>query len=239
MMARLCDALAYLHEQPGPWGCEGTIHCDVCPENVIVESAESVKLIDLGSACAPCGLGRVGAPAASLVAPRVKHLQDRAPERVRCLGLDGRSDVYAVGVMLYELVHGALPFPAGETQETVRHICAGDVLGGAAFVEPGIAELVADAMRVDPAERVPSARDFATRALAVADRLDGGRVAPLVMPDQDSDTLRPAAGSQLDREVHELLRTMRSEDARRAAVDTPWIDARPGSPRPRTIAPAS
>lgn len=217
VVAGVCDALAYLHELPGSEGGRGVVHCDVRPENVLVESAESVKLIDLGSASPPRDLARSDAPAAARAMPRVGRLQYRAPELVQHGAFDGRSDVYSVGMVLFEITRGL------------------EIAHGAQAVDPEVATLVADATRVDPAERVPTARDLAARAIAAATRLDGGRVAPLPSAadwDDEPDTLRPPAGTELDRRVHALLHAMRSSDALVAAgeFERGWRALRSGSP---------
>ncbi len=143
LLAQLCRALAYLHSR-------GVLHRDVKPSNVIVDPAcDHVTLLDFGLARA---LGRVdsgnvvGTPA--FVAPEV------------VLGgiADARTDLYAVGVTLYRLATGRLPF-RGKPIEVMRQQLdtAPPPIPVSVLAKP-VADLVARLMAKDPADRPMSAR---------------------------------------------------------------------------------
>jgi len=93
--AQVCRALEYVHAR-------GYIHYDVKPKNLLVRQDGLVKLMDFGlSALSERGLGRRvrGTPAYT------------APEIITVADVDARADLYSLGVTLYEIVAGTLPFP--------------------------------------------------------------------------------------------------------------------------------
>lgn len=106
-VSQLCDVVAYLHAQK-------FIHRDLCPRNVMVTSDDVVKLIDLGLAvpyspefCAPGN--RTGTP---------EYL---APEIVKRMATDHRVDLFALGVIAYELFTDELPWERSlSSEETFR-----------------------------------------------------------------------------------------------------------------------
>ncbi|MGA2652116.1 MAG: protein kinase [Terracidiphilus sp.] len=106
IIEELCSALAYAHRA-------NVIHRDVKPANVFVQPDGRVKLLDFGIA----RLGEKKSKELSLT--RAGHiigtLDYMAPERLRDKPLDGRSDLYAAGVVLYQLVCGQLPFSGEDT----------------------------------------------------------------------------------------------------------------------------
>jgi serine/threonine-protein kinase len=152
---RVAQALAYAHRQ-------GVVHRDVKPANVLVDwSIDSIKLADFGLARAAdsvqTGTGIVpGSPAYM------------APEQLAGAVPTPRSDLYALGVMLFQLLAGRLPHEGASMGELLRHVAeaAPPDLG---LVRPdlpaGVADLAARLMARNPAER-PADGDSAARELA-------------------------------------------------------------------------
>jgi eukaryotic-like serine/threonine-protein kinase len=98
ILEQVCNALGYAHRND-------VIHRDVKPANVIVQSDGNVKLLDFGIARqekAESRLTRTGSV--------IGTLQYMAPERLRNAAFDGRSDIFSVGVMMFQLLTGQLPF---------------------------------------------------------------------------------------------------------------------------------
>ena len=95
----ICRALEYIHTH-------GVVHRDLKPENIMVGPDDSIKLIDFGIA------GKEGAR--RLTFAKLSNLMGTpdyiSPEQVKGKRGDGRSDIYAVGVMLYEMLTGEVPF---------------------------------------------------------------------------------------------------------------------------------
>jgi tRNA A-37 threonylcarbamoyl transferase component Bud32 len=106
----MCSSLAEAHAQ-------GIVHRDLKPENVYLESRpgnpEFVKILDFGIAKVMRGDGSVDphAPQLTATGQTLGTLEYMSPEQLMGKPLDGRSDVYALGVVAYELITGRLPFP--------------------------------------------------------------------------------------------------------------------------------
>jgi serine/threonine-protein kinase len=94
----------------------GIVHRDMKPENVIIETRgeqDYVKVLDFGIAKMISGEREVQALTA--VGQTLGTLEFMSPEQLRGLKLDGRSDIYALGMMAYEMLTGALPFKNAKT----------------------------------------------------------------------------------------------------------------------------
>jgi len=101
-------ALAYAHSQ-------GITHCDIKPRNVLLARGDWPLLADFG-------MTRLGYAPRSLPvgSEAVETLSYRSPEQAQAIDSDNRSDIYALGVVLYELVTGRRPFEAGTPIEMVQ-----------------------------------------------------------------------------------------------------------------------
>ncbi len=159
---QMCAALEHAHAQ-------GIIHRDLKPENVLIAPDGSAKLMDFGlahSAVAP----RLTAEGTIVGTPFYL-----APEIVLGLDIDGRADLYALGVMLYELTAGRLPF-AGEDLVAVisQHLHAPVVAPSAhnAEIPPALDALIVRLLSKEPKDRPASAAEV----LQALDDLIGVRV---------------------------------------------------------------
>ena len=101
LLAPVCDALCAAHR-------EGVIHRDVKASNVFVEAGDppKVKLLDFGVAHA----AGPDDPSITVTGERIGSVHAMAPELIRGDAVDARADVYALGVLLYQLLTGELPF---------------------------------------------------------------------------------------------------------------------------------
>jgi actin-like ATPase involved in cell morphogenesis len=94
-IVQVLAGLAYVHEQ-------GVVHCDIKPANIFIQDDGPVKIMDFGVA-------RLAT--AAITAGNIVGTADyMSPEQVKGLGIDGRSDLFSVGCVLYELVAGRRPF---------------------------------------------------------------------------------------------------------------------------------
>ena len=160
LVARVCDAVQHAHDQ-------GVIHRDLKPANILVEESGEPKVLDFGVARATdadlltaAGLTRTGQ---LLGTPNYM-----SPEQVAAdpAAIDQRADVYALGVILFELVAHRLPYQLENRPlaEAARLILEQDSprLGSLDPELRGDVEtIVAKALEKDPARRYPSAADLA------------------------------------------------------------------------------
>jgi eukaryotic-like serine/threonine-protein kinase len=176
-------ALDHAHrlEHEGKW--LGIVHRDVSPHNCLVSRTGAVKLSDFGIA---------KATAASTHSGNVKgKIAYMSPEQATGLQLDGRSDLFAVGVMLYELLAGARPFSGHTEPEILAQVLTARPQP-VREVSPHVpADLAAVTMRLLAKERdkrYPSAAD-ALKALVACDcyPADG----PSLLAEEVRDLLSP------------------------------------------------
>jgi serine/threonine-protein kinase len=139
-----CDAADHLHES-------GWVHGDICPGNLLL--ADRPVLIDLGVARA---IGEAGAV-------RGTHAY-MAPEQVRGLAWTRATDVFALGIVLWELVAGKRLFHRGPPWLSMAAVVEAPA---PALPDPSLDAIVQCALAKDPAERIPSARALADHLRAV------------------------------------------------------------------------
>jgi oligopeptide transport system substrate-binding protein len=157
---QVCTALEHAHGQ-------GIVHRDLKPEHVIVDSEARVKLTDFGMA-RPVAT-RITSE--GVIAGTVFYL---APELALGQTFDGRADLYALGVMLYELTTGGLPFTADDPMAVIsQHLHAPVVPPRArqADMPPALDALIQRLLSKDPLDRPGSATEV-LQALDSPDILD-------------------------------------------------------------------
>jgi eukaryotic-like serine/threonine-protein kinase len=156
--ARVCEGLDYAHRKKDDSGNEmHIIHRDVSPQNVLVSYPGEVKLIDFGIAKAR---SRSSKTQAGVLKGKFGYM---SPEQVRGLPLDHRSDVFAVGTLLYEMTTGERLF-TGEsdfaTLEKVRNSLVPKPSKVDPRIPPALEAIIMTALRRDPDERYESAAEL-------------------------------------------------------------------------------
>ncbi|MCB9850210.1 MAG: protein kinase [Phycisphaerales bacterium] len=113
LFAIVCDAVNYAHQR-------GVIHRDLKPSNILVDEDGRPKVLDFGLARQHTGTGQCSVTMTDVVAGTLRYL---SPEQALGEGSDVRSDVYALGLILYELATGRFPYPVDvELPAALRHI---------------------------------------------------------------------------------------------------------------------
>ena len=152
IVEQVCRALAYAHTK-------GVIHRDVKPANIIVQRNGAIKLFDFGIARDEARSEATLTSTGTLVGTPPYM----APERFRGAPIDGRSDIFSVGVLLYQLVTGRLPFDA-EYPAVIEQILSFNPPAPSALLVDCPASLdaiVARALAKSPYDRYPSADEMA------------------------------------------------------------------------------
>ncbi|MBI2897625.1 MAG: protein kinase [Deltaproteobacteria bacterium] len=130
------------------------VHRDISPHNVLVSFEGEVKVTDFGIAKARTTIEDTDA---GVVKGKYAYM---SPEQARGERVDARSDIHAVGTVLYEILAGKAPFGGTGPYELLRRVRDGDrqpLLDAAPHVPPEIAQVVEKAMDVDPGRRHPNA----------------------------------------------------------------------------------
>jgi serine/threonine protein kinase len=149
----ICEALDYLHSQ-------GIVHRDLKPENVMVDADDEIKLFDFGIASLE-GARRL---TYSRIGPTLGTPDYISPEQVRGQRGDARSDVYALGAMLYEMVTGATPFNGPSPIAIMQDRLLNDPIPPRErnpAIPAALQEVVYHALERDPRKRYADTRSLA------------------------------------------------------------------------------
>src|SRR5450755_2474147 len=149
----ICHALEYIHTH-------GVVHRDLKPENIMVDPEDRVKLIDFGIA------GQEGSR--RLTFAKLSNLMGTpdyiSPEQVKGRRGDGRADIFALGVMLYEMVTGKTPFTGPNPFAIMNDRLLNNPVPPREIdpaITPQLQEIIYRAIERDPKNRYAHAREFA------------------------------------------------------------------------------
>lgn len=150
VFCQVLDGIDHAHEL-------GIVHRDIKPANMMLTEKGTLKVLDFGIA------RLLGSARMTRAGNIIGTLEYMAPEQVRGQETDGRSDLYALGMMLYEVLTGRLPFETEnefelmklQTEETPAHPCE---INSAIPAEVG--EAIMKAIQKDPEERFQTGGEF-------------------------------------------------------------------------------
>ncbi len=148
----ILQALKYIHSQ-------GVVHRDLKPENIMVCAADSIKLIDFGIA-AQSGARRLTFGKLSSIVGTPTYI---SPEQAKGKRGEARSDIYAAGVILYEMLTGREPFTGDNPLAVMNDRLFNDPIPPREAnpeISPELQEVIYRALERDPRNRYPNARGF-------------------------------------------------------------------------------
>ena len=150
MYEQVCSALDHAHRN-------NVIHRDIKPANIMILESGLVKVTDFGIA----KMMSMGMTQAGQILGTPNYM---SPEQVKGRGVDGRSDIFALGVILYELVTGEKPFSGQNITTVIYKIINENPIPPReldATIHPGLSYVISKALAKDPGERYQSCRDLA------------------------------------------------------------------------------
>jgi serine/threonine protein kinase len=171
VVAGAAAGLHHAHERRGPDGTPlGIVHRDVSPSNIMIGYDGAVKLLDFGIAKAT---SRSVETQSGIIKGKFAYM---APEQCRGREVDRRSDVFSLGIILYEISTQHRCFRADSDFDTMHRIVTGDVVRPTRLVQgypQALEAIVMKALAVDPAQRYQSAGALleALESFAVSSRM--------------------------------------------------------------------
>ena len=153
---QLADALAAAHSQ-------GVIHRDLKPSNVVLSPDGRAKVLDFGIArLVPAGADMSASVPGTIGGGLVGTPGYAAPEQYLSRNVDGRADLYALGVMLFEMLAGRRPFPGSDAIQLATAVLRDDapkLASSGLWVPPELAQLVERLLEREPSRRPASGEE--------------------------------------------------------------------------------
>jgi serine/threonine protein kinase len=150
IMDQTCSALQFAHDRH-------VVHRDIKPANLMLTPDDTVKVTDFGTAKI-LQMGTVQQTTHVMGTPSYM-----SPEQVKGRPVDGRSDIFSLGVMLYEMVTGEKPFPGQNITTVIYKIVNEDPTPPRQLdpsIHPGISTVIMKALLKEPEERYQSCREM-------------------------------------------------------------------------------
>jgi tRNA A-37 threonylcarbamoyl transferase component Bud32 len=198
--AELADALSAVHKSGRANGQGGMVHGDLSPSNVMACEDGAVKLLDFGLATHEQSNQTSG--------PRAGKLPYLAPELLAGAPLDALTDVYAVGVTLYELICGARLFPSGSPQEIASKIARADYPKLAAVrpeIPDEVREQIERCLSRERSDRPQSASQLAKALHRCHARFGAAELARFVRQAQGGPSIHEPTGTLPRREIDQVI----------------------------------
>ena len=189
---RYADALVYFDQVLAALACahsQRIVHRDIKPANIMLAPFGVVKLMDFGIARSGNDMGL------TMTGTTLGSVAYMSPEQVRCEPLDGRSDLYSVGVSLYETITGQRPYVSDNNFEVMQaHLQVPPTapIELKPDIPPGLNQLILMAMAKNPAQRFQTADAMRGALRSVAPVLgEPTPFAPMIPPESTMDMSAP------------------------------------------------
>jgi serine/threonine-protein kinase len=207
----------------------GLVHRDVSPQNVLVTYDGVVKVVDFGVAKATARLDTQ--TEAGQLKGKIAYM---SPEQLRGEKIDRRTDVFAMGILLYMMTTGKHPFRGDDQAQTIARISSDEpaILPGTLIpgYPPGLEACVMQALAKDSAKRYPSANDMLlglTRALPPAQRES--------TDEEVSEFIRRLLPDRLERQKQAIKSALEQADRREMSRSAPQLHLDSSSDEPATV----
>ncbi len=229
----ICKGLAYAHELTDPHGSPlHVVHRDMSPPNVLITKFGEVKIVDFGLAKASSQLER---SEPGIIKGKFAYL---SPEAATGQEVDSRADIFAVGIILWELLAGDRLFFADSDFQTVRKVQEAVVPRISQVnpkVPPELERIVAKTLARDPAQRYRTARevgqDLTRFMFAFGQPVSSFDIALIVQGTmREKQRFRPRQGSIIDKLIEEALFEFTSLKAQGAGASSSTRAGGPSSP---------
>ena len=216
--AQACRGLHAAHELRDENGTlVGLVHRDVSPQNVLLTYEGVVKVVDFGVAKATSRASNE--TEAGQLKGKIAYM---SPEQLRGERIDRRTDVFAMGILLYMMTTGTHPFRGDDQGQTIRRISSDDAVTPPSSIVPGypagLEAVVMQALAKDASKRYPTANDMLiglTRALP-----------PSMRPSTDEEVaefLRALLPDRLEKRKNAIKAALEAADRREAGKSVPRI----------------
>jgi eukaryotic-like serine/threonine-protein kinase len=149
LMEQACSALEYAHQH-------NVVHRDIKPANLMLASGEELKITDFGTA----KILQFGTAQTAHIIGTPSYM---SPEQVKGKQVDGRSDIFALGVVLYELVTGEKPFPGQNITTVIYKIVNEEPIAPRELdssIHPGLSYLITRALAKEPTARYQTCEEM-------------------------------------------------------------------------------
>ena len=217
--AQACRGLHAAHELRDESGTlVGLVHRDVSPQNVLLTYEGVVKVVDFGVAKATSRVSHE--TEAGQLKGKIAYM---SPEQLRAERIDRRTDVFAVGILLYMMTTGTHPFRGDDQAQTIKRITSDDPVTPPSTIVPGypagLEAVVMQALAKDASKRYPTANDMLiglTRALP-----------PSMRPSTDEEVaefLRALLPDRLEKRKGAIKAALDAADRREAGKSVPRIE---------------
>ena len=209
ILEQTCSALQFAHER-------SIVHRDIKPANLMLTADDTVKVTDFGTAKI-LQMGTVQQTTHVMGTPSYM-----SPEQVKGKPIDGRTDIFSLGVVLYEMLTGEKPFPGQSITTVIYKIVNEDPIPPRQLnpsIHPGLNEIVLRALAKEPDERYQSCRELLEdlrnyRALGGPERNpDATLISPRTASNPFSTPTGPLRSPYLDEPVAASLRSLQQRAA--------------------------
>jgi serine/threonine protein kinase/Flp pilus assembly protein TadD len=228
--SRICAGIEYAHNLKDMSGTPlGIIHCDINPQNILITHLGETKILDFGIARIAAGetAGQNG-----ILQGKVRYM---SPEQACCRAVDRRSDIYSIGVLLYEMVTGEQAF-RGEIREAFKRVRRGE-FPPPEQLAPGLPDDICDilhtAMAKEPDERFQSCAAMYARLDRCLMSRFGRQSAEDVARHLRRHLRRDAAQEPRPQKRHETLMSFLNRVRTGRAESTPTRKIEEADPQPR------